>query len=49
MLLLTLLVKTELELEPIAEDEDSEDVVEGIIVFKLMVDMVDKKLLVVDN
>lgn len=49
MLLLTLLVKTELELELIPEDEDSEDVVDGIIVLELMVDVVDQKLLVVDN
>lgn len=50
MLLLTLLVKTEPELEPIPEDEDIEDVLKhGIIVLEFMVDVVDNKLLVVDN
>ena len=49
MLLLTLLFKTELDLELIPEDKDSEDVVDGIIVLELIVGVVDKNLSVVDN
>lgn len=49
MLLITLLVKIELELELNPEDEDSEDDFDGITVLELVVDVVDKKLLVVEN
>lgn len=38
-----------LELELVPEDEDSEDVADGIIVLELIVDAVYKKLLVAYN